>query len=198
MADDYFISYSSVDGADFALKLADDLQAGPPVFPAWLDKRKLHAGIADWDVQVFEAIKNCKCLLFVMTQDSIDELSVAKDEWTFALRYKKPVIPLRLHRVELPPLMGRREYVSFTDDYDTAIARLRRELQWLDSPDGVLAQLKFRRADADRSLRRASDPNEIARIRQDIAQLDADIQRQKEIVANPDVRRLYLGEEFRL
>ena len=41
MPDHYFISYSSVDGADFALRLTDDLQSGPPPFSAWLDKRQL-------------------------------------------------------------------------------------------------------------------------------------------------------------
>jgi hypothetical protein len=47
MANHYFISYSSADAADFALRLADALTAGPPSFPAWLDRRDLRSG-DDW------------------------------------------------------------------------------------------------------------------------------------------------------
>jgi hypothetical protein len=68
MLDHFFISYSSVDSADFALKLADELTAGPPEIPVWVDKRNLRAG-EDWDEQIVEAIKTCKGMIFVMTGD---------------------------------------------------------------------------------------------------------------------------------
>ena len=51
----YFISYSSVDGKEFALQLADRLAKGPPSIPVWLDKRELQPGV-DWDEQVGEAL----------------------------------------------------------------------------------------------------------------------------------------------
>ena len=37
-----FVSYSRVDGEEFALKLADQLAAGPPSIGVWLDRRRLH------------------------------------------------------------------------------------------------------------------------------------------------------------
>jgi hypothetical protein len=37
----YFISYSPVDGEDIALKLGDQLVAGPPSIPVWLAARNL-------------------------------------------------------------------------------------------------------------------------------------------------------------
>ena len=65
----HFISYSGVDGLDFALGLCDELQSGPPSIEAWLDKRRLQAN-ADWDRQIVEAIRDCESLIFVMTRDS--------------------------------------------------------------------------------------------------------------------------------
>ena len=46
MSNHHFISYSVVDAPDFALKLCDELIAGPPPISAWLDKREIKAGQA--------------------------------------------------------------------------------------------------------------------------------------------------------
>ncbi len=106
MPDAHFISYSSADALEFALKLADALTVGPPAFPVWLDKRKLEAGI-DWDSQLPEAIKQCESMIFVMTFDSVEDSSVCKREWIRALKYKKPIIPLLAQRdAEMPGQHG--------------------------------------------------------------------------------------------
>src|SRR5215510_4812980 len=138
MSDFFFISYSSVDGRDFAMKLTDVLEAGPPPIPAWLDKRRLRPG-EDWDEQIGEAIKTCKGMIFVMSTDSVRADSVCKNEWVRALKYKKPVMPLLLDRdAELPFRLGSREYIKFTDSFDSGMARLRKHLAWMDSPEGQL------------------------------------------------------------
>jgi hypothetical protein len=90
----YFVSYSRIDAAKEAPWLADTLAEGPTRFPLWVDKRELRPG-EDWDEQIVEAIKTCRGLLFVMTTDSVRPNSMCKREWTRALKYKKPVIPLR-------------------------------------------------------------------------------------------------------
>jgi hypothetical protein len=77
MSEHFVISYSAVDGRDFALKLADDLAAGPPTVSVWIDKRNLRPS-EDWDEQIVEAIRACKGMIFIMTQDSVRINSVCK------------------------------------------------------------------------------------------------------------------------
>jgi tetratricopeptide (TPR) repeat protein len=182
MSDFFFISYSSV-GLDSAIKLADELAAGPPTYPVWLDKRRLRPG-EDWRAQVGEAIKTCKGMIFVMTTDSVRLDSVSQDEWVRALKCKKPVIPLRLDRdAELPFGLESREYIDFSS-FDSGVARLRKHLDWMDSPDGQLQALKYRLSDAQRELPRA-EPEQQARIREDIAELERQIAQQQMVIDNP-------------
>ncbi|MBL7091104.1 TIR domain-containing protein [Acidovorax sp.] len=181
----HFISYSSADALDFALKLCDTLIAGPPSISAWLDKRELKPG-QDWDEQIVEAIRACDSLLFVMTPDSVEPLSVCKQEWTRALKYKKPIVPILLHRdAEMPFRLGSRQYVDSTGAFEPALARLRTHLQWLASPEGVLQAMKDRLADAQRDLRRARDDVEQTRIQDEINALKRQIADQQRVVDDP-------------
>jgi tetratricopeptide (TPR) repeat protein len=184
MAGHLFISYSTVDAASFAVQLANKLAMGPPPIPVWLDKRELRPG-EDWDEQIVEAIQGCAALLFVMTKDSAQPESVCKDEWVRALKYKKPVIPLLVERgAELPFRLGSREYIDFTGPLETALARLRDQVEWLQSTAGQLQQLRYRLADAQREIRRAA-AEQVARIKGDIADLQSQITHLEAIVANP-------------
>ena len=167
------------------LRLADELQAGPPAFPVWLDKRDIDPG-RDWDTQIAEAIRDCDALIFVMTRDSVEEQSVCKTEWTRALKYKKPIVPILLHRdAEMPFRLGSRQYIDFTQSFEQGMARLRKHLQWLTSPEGVLQALKDQLADAQRDLRRAPDDAGRAQINDEIAQLQQQIAGQQRIVDGP-------------
>src|SRR6266480_2184270 len=97
----HFISYSPHEALDFVLLLTEALETGSPPSSIWLDKRDLRPG--NWDTQITEAIRTCDSFLFVITPDSIQDNSVCKEEWALALRYKKPIIPLKLHpNTELP------------------------------------------------------------------------------------------------
>jgi hypothetical protein len=183
-SDHFFISYSAVDGTDFALKLADELAAGPPAFPVWVDKRNIRPG-QDWDEQIVEAIRVCKGMIFIMTQDSVRANSVCRDEWVRALKYKKPVIPLLRHpEAELPFRLGLRGYIDFRGAFDSALARLRNHLSWMDSPPGRLQALKESLADAERELPRAEREQQ-ARIQTEIDELKKEIARQQAIIDNP-------------
>src|SRR5687768_212302 len=118
MDDHYFVSYSRVDGTDFAVRLADELEAGPPSYRAWVDVRELQPGRQDWDDQLVDAIKTCRGLLFVMSDDSVQSSSGCKNEWVWALKYKKPVIPVRMASgAALPFRLGSRQYVDFSQSF---------------------------------------------------------------------------------
>jgi len=183
MANHHFISYSSVDALDFALRLADALTSGPPTFSVWLDKRDLRAG-EDWDAQLDAAIRTCAALLLVMTTDSVEDRSVCKQEWTHALKHQKPIVPIRLHRaVDLPFRLASRQFIDFSDDFAVGLAKLRTHLTWLATPAGQLQALKERLADAQRDLRRAPDAPTHDRLTAEVTQLQQQIAQQQPIVA---------------
>jgi len=120
-----------------------------------------------------------------MTNDSVTDRSVCKQEWTRALRYKKPVIPLlAAPDAEMPFRLEPRQLINFTSAYDSALAKLRNHLKWMDLPEGELQALKHRLADAERDLPRAQ-PDQQPRIREDIADLQRQIAQQQALIANP-------------
>ena len=182
----HFISYSHADADEFALRLCDALTAGPPSIPVWMEKRRMVGG-TDWDEQLVEAIRDCDSLIFVMTRDSVASNSNCKQEWTRALKYKKPIIPILLHAdAEMPFRLEPRQFIDFTGAYEPALARLRTSLQHLASSAGKLQELKYRLADAQRDLRRADDDAQRARIQDDINQLEKQVGDQQRVVDDPE------------
>ena len=85
---------------------------------------------------------------------------------------------------ELPLRLGSREYIDFSGSFDSAVARLRKHVAWMDTPEGHLQALKHRLSDAQRELPRAR-PEQQARIRDDIAELERQIAQQQKVIENP-------------
>lgn len=180
----YFISYSRVDAEDFARRLADQLVAGPPTYPVWLDVRDLQP-VGDWDTLIRDALQACGGVLFVMTADSVQDHSVSKSEWVWALKYKKPVIPLRVEaEAELPFRLASRQFLDFSGGFNAGLARLRNYLGSVGSPRWVLQDLRDQLAEAERELPRTG-PEQRPRIRQDIDELRRRIGEQERLVADP-------------
>jgi tetratricopeptide (TPR) repeat protein len=180
-----FISYSTADALEFARRLADELEGGEDNFiDVWFDKRNIDPA-RDWDDQIVDGIRSCRCMAFVMTKDSTAQGSMCKNEWTWALKYKKVVIPIRLHKdAEQPFGLGNRQWIDFTGEFEHGLAKLRKFLREMDSPEGILQSYKDRLADAERALRRAKDDEE-NRITTEIEDLKAESKRQEKIVKNP-------------
>jgi tetratricopeptide (TPR) repeat protein len=190
MADDHcFISYSTADALEFARRLADELQGGEDTFiKTWFDKRDIDPA-RDWDDQIVEGIRDCKYMLFVMTKDSTSQGSMCKNEWNWALKYKKPVVPIRLQKeAEQPFGLGNRQWIDFTGEFEHGLSRLRLFLREMDSPKGSLQSLKDRHADAERDLRRAK-PQDQPRIQADIDELNKQIESQQKIVDDPQAAK---------
>ena len=158
--------------------------AGPPSYPVWLDARDLQPG-GDWDTQIRDALQACGGVLFVMTADSVQDHSVTKSEWVWALKYKKPVIPLRAEAgAELPFRLASRQFLDFSDGFDVGLARLRNYLGSVGSPRWVLQDLRDQLAEAERELPRAG-PEQQPRIRQDIEELRRRVGEQERLAADP-------------
>lgn len=179
----HFICYSTADAKQFALDLRKSLSEGS--IPVWLDDHDLQPG-RDWDEQVVEALRTCRSLIFLMTPDSVLDNSECKREWTRALKYKKPIVPLLLHpKAEMPIRLDPRQYIEFIKLSVPAMDRLRQHLQWLDSPEGRLQELKDRLSDAQRDMRRAVGSVREPRIQADIDSLEEEIAAQQQVVADP-------------
>ena len=103
----------------------------------------------------------------------------------WALKYKKPVIPLRVDAdAELPFRLESRQDIDFSDGFDVGLARLRTYLDSVGSPKWVLQELRNQLAEAERELPR-SDPEQRPRVRQDIEELRKRVGEQERLVADP-------------
>ena len=190
----YFICYSSLDLAT-AIKLADQLTAGPPSIAVWLDKREIQPGI-DWDLQIAEALSTCAGVLYLMSEDSVSDNSECQQEWKRALTYKKPIIPLLFEKsAKLPYRLAPRQYIDFTGDFEVGLAKLRDHLRWRGTDEGALHALKERLEDAKRDLKRASGGEE-TRILEEIGELKQQIERQQAIIADPEAAKRRADESI--
>ncbi len=185
MAEHIFISYSRTDAAEIAKNLHDQLEANR--FVTWLDSRDINVG-ENWDLAIDKAIRECWAFLFVMTPNSVESPN-CHDEWSRALSFKKPVLPLLIRPCEAPLRLHRLQYIDFTGDFDKALARLCDHLRWMQSTEGKVQVLEDRLHDLNHELDHSDRPEAVLA---EITGLEEQIAYKRRAIQNPnEVRAEY-------
>lgn len=130
-----------------------------------------------------QAIQLCWALLVVVSPHSINAAD-RHSEWRLALRFEKPLLPLVIGDVSVPPLLRRRRPITLSTPDRIDIPGLVQRLTWLRSPRGELQTLRDRLADLELSLARgqASNPETI---RAEIDRLQRQIGEREQVLATP-------------
>lgn len=109
-----FVSYSHRD-KDLVLDIINDLMLC--ACNIWYDTG-IHSG-ADWNNEIAERLFDAECVLFMVTQNSVQSEYV-KDELNFARAKQKKIYPVFLENVTLPIslelLLGRSQAITCSDD----------------------------------------------------------------------------------
>ena len=117
-----FVSYSHKD-KDVVFEVINDLMLC--ACNIWYDTG-IHSG-EDWSGEIAEHLFNAECVLFMVTENSVNSEYV-KDELTFAKTKNKKIYPVYLEQVTLPLslelLLGRAQAISISDD-DIAESRFK-------------------------------------------------------------------------
>jgi tetratricopeptide (TPR) repeat protein len=140
MSEHIFISYSRQRDRAFTEKLYDGLKVAG--FSVWLDTRDIAPG-EDWVQSIDNAIRNCWCFIFIMTPVSIAS-SDCSDEWSQALKFKRPILPLMVETATIPERLKGLQSLDFTGEFDKALQLLSKHLIWIRSPAGELQTLHYR------------------------------------------------------
>jgi hypothetical protein len=106
---DVVISYSRTD-SDFVDRLEADLNAHQVT--TWVDRRQLEGGQV-WEADIRSAIDHCRTLLVVISPDALASVWV-RQEYRYALKQHKEVIPVRYHpTAKLPPELQKLQWINF-------------------------------------------------------------------------------------
>src|SRR6266851_1751396 len=177
--DTVFVSYARGDGEPFATRLHNQLEANG--FPAWLDRRDIRPG-ENWDLAIDTGIRDSWSLLFVMTPSSVNSPN-CHDEWSRALSFKKPVLPLMVRNSVPPMRLHRLQYVDFTGDFDAALKQLIEHLNWMRTNAGELQALEDRLNDLRLELPTTQRPEAV---QEEIDALREQIAFKQRVVGNPE------------
>jgi len=114
-----FLSYARAD-SEIALKLTRDLKAAG--VPIWLDQLDIPPG-ERWDRAVEAALESSKCLLVILSPNSMSSENVM-DEASYAMDEKKEIVPVIVQQCKLPLRMRRLQFIDFTRDYNASLKQL--------------------------------------------------------------------------
>jgi hypothetical protein len=114
-----FISYSRHD-RDFTLRLVENLQRCG--YKTWIDVQDIPSGAA-WPDEIDKGLESAEAVVGVLSENSMASGNV-KNEWDWALEYKKPFIPVRLRPCEISHRYIRISFIDCSSDESTGLARL--------------------------------------------------------------------------
>jgi len=117
-----FVSYSHKDN-EFARQLVNDLR--PRVRSVWFDETNIEPG-RRWDDEIEQGIKNADVVLLVLSPNLLAS-QICHDEFDFADRYSKPIIPLLIAHCNDKDMwlrVARRQWIDFRSDHSTAFDKL--------------------------------------------------------------------------
>ncbi|NUO81197.1 toll/interleukin-1 receptor domain-containing protein [candidate division KSB1 bacterium] len=123
-----FLSHASED-KPFVRRLEAALEAAG--VEVWVDHDDLHAG-ENFPKRIGEALAWCDVLLLVWSQAARVSRWVEM-EWSNALSLRKVIIPCRLDKTPLPPLLDSISYATFRD-FERGLEQLLHALRNLSSP----------------------------------------------------------------
>lgn len=119
-----FTSYSRHDEA-FVKRLIRDLQPDldKSSITLWLDQFHIRPG-HDWDTEIEKTLESAPAMLLVLSERSVESKNV-KDEWSYFLEQRKPIIPVLKEDCRVPFRLRTLHFIDFTKlDYPTALARV--------------------------------------------------------------------------
>ena len=93
----HFVSYSRRDGEAKVARLSKALRDRRAPVDLWIDSERLQPGF-DWQVDLQQALRECRTLLYVMTTDSVGQHSVCLNEVSQALAQQAPRDPPAVRR----------------------------------------------------------------------------------------------------
>lgn len=184
MSGDVFISYAHGNDQGFVKRLCDVLEEQG--FRPWVDIYQIKPGEI-WDKSIDRAIQECSLFMFVMTPASVAS-EVCHDEWSRALEFKKPIVPLMAKRVDPPLRLHLRQYIDFTSDIAAGMNRLVEHLHWLRSPEGELQILRDRLTDLEHVLELGLNTRSDA-LRIEIGELHEQIGYREQVLLDPQGSR---------
>src|SRR5262245_50247682 len=182
MPENVFLSYARQDGEAFAHKLHDRLEADNTL--AWLDRRDIKPGDI-WDLAIDNAIRDCWAFLFIMTPGSVASEN-CHDEWSRALSFKKPIVPLLVATTTPPMRLHRLQYIDFRDNFDKGLAQLEEHLSWMRTLGGELATLRNRLEDLKREEQHSERPDAV---RAEMSEIEEQIDYKQRALEDPEAMR---------
>jgi hypothetical protein len=148
----HFVSYSPADSRDFAATLSTDLERSQTTVRTWLDQRDLRSE-NDWAEETDEALRTCRSLIFVLSEDSARSNCRCAHEWRRAITYAKPITIVRISEgASCPFRLGNRKCIDFSGSTSVGLTVLIARLSSFDRPEGQLETLQEEVEDAKRDL----------------------------------------------